>query len=569
MIIGTVGQQFTLPSGALLRVNANGTYTYDPNGKFDYLPLGASTTDEFTYTIADKAGATSSADVTITINGTNEAPTDLVLSNLSSFANTIVGSFTTVDPDQDDTHAYAIIDDESGAFGISGANLVVATPAHLTIGTHRIVISTTDQNGPDSLGIEQVIQIIVQPAPDTTAPTSSIAALPTQAVDLVIPISVSGVDSAGPAGSDVSGIKEYRLFVAQGSGAFTLFATLPAGGPLTTDFMATSDHTYFFRSLAVDHAGNVESKSTIDTQIIVGDFDAPETNVVSAVANASGLFNISLTGRDSGGGLLVFFDVYVSVDGGVAQLVGSAGAGAADGSGNYSGAVSYQGRTDGIQHTYRFFSIGRDTKSNIEAAPSRSNDVMVTETFANLGLQATGIDVQLGASQRSYIRNLDVLFSTDTGLSNLLVAGRVAVERFALDATDVTAGSGTVVTDFTVDKVGDRLRLDFGSNGITDAPTTNAGDGFYRILIDVNQDGDFADAVDGLFEFHRILGDANGDAVVNADDLAIVNSQFGQSGSNLDGDGDGNGVVNFLDRNRVNQQINRHLDEALIQLLDD
>ena len=28
----------TLPSGALLIVNANGTFDYDPNHKFDYLP---------------------------------------------------------------------------------------------------------------------------------------------------------------------------------------------------------------------------------------------------------------------------------------------------------------------------------------------------------------------------------------------------------------------------------------------------------------------------------------------------------------------------------------------------
>ena len=91
------------------------------------------------------------------------------------------------------------------------------------------------------------------------------------------------------------------------------------------------------------------------------------------------------------------------------------------------------------------------------------------------------------------------------------------------------------------------------------------------MLIDVNGDSDFTDAIDGMFEFHRILGDANGDAKVDDADLAVVNSQIGQSGANLEGDMDGSGGVNAFDRNFVNNQkaINRRLDEALIQLLDD
>ena len=38
-----VGVQFQLPSGALLRVESDGDYEYDPNGVFDNLPLGFKT----------------------------------------------------------------------------------------------------------------------------------------------------------------------------------------------------------------------------------------------------------------------------------------------------------------------------------------------------------------------------------------------------------------------------------------------------------------------------------------------------------------------------------------------
>jgi len=46
-----------------------GTFTYDPNGQFEYLQAGDSTTDSFTYTVSDASGDTDTATVTITING--------------------------------------------------------------------------------------------------------------------------------------------------------------------------------------------------------------------------------------------------------------------------------------------------------------------------------------------------------------------------------------------------------------------------------------------------------------------------------------------------------------------
>ena len=55
--------------------NGNGTFDYNPNGAFDSLAVGASTTDTFLYTITDGNGGTSNAAVTITITGVNDDPT--------------------------------------------------------------------------------------------------------------------------------------------------------------------------------------------------------------------------------------------------------------------------------------------------------------------------------------------------------------------------------------------------------------------------------------------------------------------------------------------------------------
>ncbi|PWR04450.1 hypothetical protein DKT77_00335, partial [Meridianimarinicoccus roseus] len=76
LINGTaaVGTQITLSSGALLQVNAGGTFSYDPNGQFDSLQNGQSATDSFTYTLSDALGQTDTATVTLTINGSSTPP---------------------------------------------------------------------------------------------------------------------------------------------------------------------------------------------------------------------------------------------------------------------------------------------------------------------------------------------------------------------------------------------------------------------------------------------------------------------------------------------------------------
>ena len=46
----------TLPSGATATVSSTGTATYDPNGQFEYLAVGETATDTFTYSAIDSAG---------------------------------------------------------------------------------------------------------------------------------------------------------------------------------------------------------------------------------------------------------------------------------------------------------------------------------------------------------------------------------------------------------------------------------------------------------------------------------------------------------------------------------
>ena len=69
---GDVGVQISLPSGAFLTLNADGTFDYDPNGTFDSLAVGGTTTDSFSYTIEDGFGLSDTATVTFDLTRTGE-----------------------------------------------------------------------------------------------------------------------------------------------------------------------------------------------------------------------------------------------------------------------------------------------------------------------------------------------------------------------------------------------------------------------------------------------------------------------------------------------------------------
>src|SRR5262245_31313658 len=70
----------------------------------------------------------------ITVNNVNEAPTDIALSPSSVNENqpvgTVVGSFSTTDPDAGDTHTYTLVagvgSTDNGSFTIAGNQLQTA-----------------------------------------------------------------------------------------------------------------------------------------------------------------------------------------------------------------------------------------------------------------------------------------------------------------------------------------------------------------------------------------------------------------------------------------------------------
>jgi VCBS repeat-containing protein len=141
---GTVGTQFTLPSGALLTVNANGTFSYDPNHVFDYLPApgsGASdltVTDTFSYTLTGGNTAT----VTVTISGVDSNDTLFDTAGIDTLAGGIGNDYYYV------TNTGDVVTEAAGA----GSDTVVAStnytlPPSNTVEVLNMLVLRVDRHG--------------------------------------------------------------------------------------------------------------------------------------------------------------------------------------------------------------------------------------------------------------------------------------------------------------------------------------------------------------------------------------------------------------------------------------
>ncbi len=111
-----------------INVAADGTYTYtvdNSNAAVQALRTAANTlNDVFTYTMLDAGGLSSTTQITITIQGANDAPANIAgsLSVAENSANTtVVGTVTSTDVDSGDTASYSLTDDAGGRFTINSS----------------------------------------------------------------------------------------------------------------------------------------------------------------------------------------------------------------------------------------------------------------------------------------------------------------------------------------------------------------------------------------------------------------------------------------------------------------
>ncbi|MEZ6127917.1 MAG: dockerin type I domain-containing protein [Planctomycetaceae bacterium] len=291
------------------------------------------------------------------------------------------------------------------------------------------------------------------------------------------------------------------------------------------------------------------------------------------------LYRVLSQGTDTGTadptkGAVTQFDVYMSVDGGTPLFIGSDGPVLPDGAGVFRDAgIVVPWLLDGQPHSYAFYSRGHDKSDNIEDSPVTPDYSLTNITFLAVPpLTPVGIDVNSGASQRSYVTTVDVAFPNASNLSafadaNGQLTNRIKVLKYVGTATASTIdeASGVPVSGITaasgLGPGGMLLTLNFSATplarsvGIGDVikdkiDSLNDGNGFYRIFVDTDGNGSFTDASDSAFLFHRLLGDVNGDCVTDANDGKLIDQLMSSTdpGALLNGDLNRDGKVNSLDK---------------------
>jgi hypothetical protein len=281
-----------------------------------------------------------------------------------------------------------------------------------------------------------------------------------------------------------------------------------------------------------------------------------------------------MSGNDNvGGSGLQSFTLWVSIDGAQATPVGTPPsgtpipAGTPNASGVYTITTTYQALSDGVPHTYRFFSQGIDFANNAEPLHTGANaDIVVTAKFASAPLAVASLNIQHSSVGRSFIRYVDINFNqTGTVLSNLITNNRVRLVQHQLDGV-------SRVTDPTINLSGvesaidHAIEFDFGVNGLGGNPISTAGDGYYEIDLDLAGNGTFSTKE----YFYRLLGDVNVGSLassathaVDQNDLNAISAAIGQAGINLATDVNGDGKVNQTDLTLGTRSKGRQLGAGL------
>ena len=148
------GTPVTLGSSATVTVDSDGSWTYDPNGQYESLTSGDSTTDSFTYTVADSDDDTAQGTVTVSITGVNDAPTAIGLTSStvaqSGGTDAVVGSLSATDAD-DSSHTFSLVsgsgDGDNTEFNIDSDDLRADDSRTLVEGDYDVRLEAADGGG--------------------------------------------------------------------------------------------------------------------------------------------------------------------------------------------------------------------------------------------------------------------------------------------------------------------------------------------------------------------------------------------------------------------------------------
>ena len=187
---------------------------------------------------------------------------------------------------------------------------------------------------------------------------------------------------------------------------------------------------------------------------------------------------------------------------------------------------------------------------------SASGAPSVAFALSNTSPTLQSIVVQQGNKGRSYVRYVDININDPATVTSIVNSLNTSAPRITMTNTGLTGTTKKAVTIKGLAKaIGNTIRIDFGTKGIGGNAETNTADGSYLISLDVDGNG----SLETSQRFFRLLGDVNGDKVVDSKDTALVTANLNKGGMNQPGDTNGDGKVNATDVSYVKKAQKRRI----------
>ena len=187
---------------------------------------------------------------------------------------------------------------------------------------------------------------------------------------------------------------------------------------------------------------------------------------------------------------------------------------------------------------------------------SASGAPSVAFALTNTAPTLQSIVIQQGSTGRSFVRYVDININDPATVTSIVNSLNTSAPRITLTNTGLTGKTKKAVTIKGLAKaIGNTVRIDFGTKGIGGNAATTTADGSYLISLDVDGNG----SLETSQRFFRLLGDVNGDKVVDAKDTALVAANLNKGGTNQPGDTNGDGKVNATDVSYVKKAQKRSI----------
>ncbi len=471
----------------------------------------------------------------ISVTNVNERPTAIVLTTTqiaeNAGADAIVSPILGLDPDADDSLVFSLPEGlgDNSVFNVNGNSLRASQSFDYEVKRlYTVTVRATDKDG---LSLDQMYEIYVQ---DYGEPPSNITLAGDSISENAGPDAVVGTIS----GFDPDWGDTLTFSLPAGLNSNTLFdiqvTTLKANNSF--DYEAGASYTITVR--ATDERGQ-----TFDKQFTISVTNVNESPTDISLSN-------HITAENLAVGTAV--GTFTSVDPDIANsftysLVTGVGS---------NDNASFQIVGDSLK-TAAVFNFEAKSNYTIRVRSTDQNGLYVEKVFTIQITNVTelgGIDTQLGQSQRSYVRYLDVLFDRPDDIMSMINSGRINLTKMDLNGL---SPASVPLTPSMFSTVGNSARLDFGVNGLGGNRNTTAGDGYYELGVDMDGNGSF----ESKKYFYRLLGDVNGDRKVDSADSSLVTSSFGTTNAERDVNGDG--TVNSNDRTLVLRSVGRKLKDDL------